>query len=177
MAAVFSLSLHVVKLPDDTTPPGVTGAGVVYGLDMRSWESATAASAAQTAAYPGAATVINVIYFVGNQQYTGTYLVVETLATIQTAATLASPNCLQTVHIVQFTSGDAAPGSAGAGTAYIISNSFNTGPYGITAATATDIVNYPNALTRLNRTTSNNSQKNSGIMIVTEATAAVIAAS
>lgn len=169
-----SISLHVVKFPDDTVPKGVTSAGVVFGLALADWNEATAATAAQTAAYPGAATQIDVRYWRGNQQLTGKYYVVETLSAIQTAATTAVPNALQTVHVVQFASGLPAPGSGGSGTAYIVQNSLNDS---ITAATAAQIVTYPNALTAVNKRYWSNAQQLTGQMIVTETVAAVIAAS
>jgi uncharacterized protein (UPF0333 family) len=169
-----SISLHVVKFPDDTVPKGVTSAGVVFGLPIINWDSATAATAAQIAAYPGAATQISVRYWRKNQQLTGTYLVVEAVSAIQTAATTAVPNALQTVHVVQNADGSAAPGSGGAGTIYIIQNSLTDS---ITAATTAQIATYPNALTQINKRYWSNASQGTGTMIVTEAVAAVLAAS
>lgn len=169
-----SISLHVVKFPDDSVPKGVTSAGVVFGLAIADWDSATACTAADTAAYPGAATSISVRYWRKNQQLTGNYLVVETVSAIQTAATTAVPNALQTVHVVQFSTGLPAPLSTGAGTVYIIQNSLTDS---ITAATAAQIVTYPNALTQINKRYWSNASQGTGTMIVTETVAAVIAAS
>jgi hypothetical protein len=133
-------------------------------------EYATACSAAQTAAYPGAATLIYAKYFRGNQQLTGTWLVTQTVAALVTAG----GQDVQSVHVLRLANGTNALGSGGAGTVYLIANQYIDS---VTAASATDIANYPNALTKIAKRFFSNAQQNVGDMLVTEAVATVIAAS
>lgn len=174
MATTTDISLHVIKLPNDGQPTGVTSAGIVQGISVGNILNVTAATAAQTAAYPGTATVIISQYWRGQQRLTGTYYVVETVAQVGGLA----GNALQSVHVLRlpYVSGAVSlntPLFASTGNIYLINNSLIDGVE--TAATAL-AATYTNVVAQINTRFFNNNQQFASNYLVTETVAAVIGA-
>lgn len=155
----------ITKDLDETAQASVTR--YIQNQDI---ESATAATAAQIAAFPNTVAVISMKYYKGNQQLTGTIYCTQTVAALVTG----SGSYLQSVHVVQLSNGQAAPLSTTTGTIYAINNSRIKR---LLAATPAQIVTYPNALTQIQNIYWSNAQQLTGTLIVTEAIATVQAAS
>jgi len=147
-----------------------TAAGIATGIQNLDIDSATACTAAQIASYPNAVTAVDIRYYSNSQQLTGTIFVTQTVAAIVTA----SSGYLQSVHLVQLSNGSPAPLSTTTGTLYAIANNqIKT----VKAATAAQIVTYPNALTQINKIYYKQAQTLTGTAICTEAVSVVLAAS
>lgn len=80
-----AISTKVLQLPNGTSFAGQADPCPVYLIGTDYIQEVTAASAAQIAATPGAASVITVNYYASNQVQTGNYIVGTSVADLLTA--------------------------------------------------------------------------------------------
>lgn len=165
--AVLGLTQSLTVIKD--VNGNYTAAGVAMAFSNLYIDSATACTAAQIAAFPNAVNQVNIRYYSNSQQLTGTLYVTTALATIATN----SGGYLQSLHLVQLSNNSPAPLSTTTGTVYLIANNQIRN---ILAATAKQIVTYPNALTQINKVYYSGNQQLTGTAICTESVATVIAA-
>lgn len=80
-----AISTKVLQKPDGTSFAGLADPCPVHLIGTDYIQEVTAASAAQIAATPGAASVITVNYYASNQVQTGSYIVGEAVSALLTA--------------------------------------------------------------------------------------------
>lgn len=69
------VSVNVLELPTQANFAGQTNPCPVLGVSVADIQQISPATAAQVAAYPPATASIDVHYFMGNQIFTGSYIV------------------------------------------------------------------------------------------------------